>query len=198
MREDDHLREEGDLHSRRQVARFVNDPEAVQKLFATIGPWYAERHGGYTGSSRRSRLGDAGRWRFRAGEDEGAARRERAAREKAAARASRRRSAAGCRRSTAEEAGGEGAAAEATAGAEAAPAAKKAVRRRRKEEAAARRRRPRGRRRRRPLRRPLRRSPRRRAIRVPPGPVRPALPPRAFGARKSGKRRRIVTRPRPR
>ena len=51
----------GDLHARRQVARFVNSPEAVQKLFSTIAPWYAERHGGYTRILKTGpRLGDAG------------------------------------------------------------------------------------------------------------------------------------------
>jgi large subunit ribosomal protein L17 len=38
----------GDLNSRRQAARFVNDPKVLQKLFADIGPRFAEREGGYT------------------------------------------------------------------------------------------------------------------------------------------------------
>ena len=38
----------GDLHARRQVARFVRDPLVVKKLFDEIGPRYAERPGGYT------------------------------------------------------------------------------------------------------------------------------------------------------
>jgi len=38
----------GDLHARRQAARFVNNPKVLQKLFAEIGPRYTERPGGYT------------------------------------------------------------------------------------------------------------------------------------------------------
>jgi len=38
----------GDLHARRQAARKVNEPEVLQKLFAEIGPRYADRPGGYT------------------------------------------------------------------------------------------------------------------------------------------------------
>jgi large subunit ribosomal protein L17 len=38
----------GDLHARRQVARVVRDPAVVRKLFAEIGPRFAERPGGYT------------------------------------------------------------------------------------------------------------------------------------------------------
>lgn len=38
----------GDLNSRRQAARFVNDAKVLQKLFADIGPGYSERPGGYT------------------------------------------------------------------------------------------------------------------------------------------------------
>ncbi len=38
----------GDLHARRQAARRINEPEVLQKLFADIGPRYADRPGGYT------------------------------------------------------------------------------------------------------------------------------------------------------
>ena len=38
----------GDLHARRLVARDIQNPEAVHKLFSEIGPKYAERPGGYT------------------------------------------------------------------------------------------------------------------------------------------------------
>jgi len=38
----------GDLHARRQAARRINEPEILQKLFAEIGPRYADRPGGYT------------------------------------------------------------------------------------------------------------------------------------------------------
>ena len=38
----------GDLHARRQAARKINEPEVLQKLFAEIGPRYADRPGGYT------------------------------------------------------------------------------------------------------------------------------------------------------
>jgi len=44
----------GDLHSRRIAARKVMEPSILQKLFAEIGPRYAERSGGYT---RIMRLG---------------------------------------------------------------------------------------------------------------------------------------------
>jgi large subunit ribosomal protein L17 len=51
----------GDLHSRRLVARDIQDPAVVKKLFDTIAPWYATRPGGYTRVLRtRARLGDAG------------------------------------------------------------------------------------------------------------------------------------------
>src|SRR5258708_5571934 len=61
----------GDIAARRHVARFVmpsatiaNDatsPDAIQKLFATIAPWYADRQGGYTRILRLGRrLGDGG------------------------------------------------------------------------------------------------------------------------------------------
>ncbi len=38
----------GDLAARRQVARFLMEPQVLQKLFAELGPRYAERPGGYT------------------------------------------------------------------------------------------------------------------------------------------------------
>jgi large subunit ribosomal protein L17 len=51
----------GDLAARRHVARFVVRPAVTAKLFATIAPWYEERHGGYTRIVRIGRrLGDAG------------------------------------------------------------------------------------------------------------------------------------------
>ena len=43
-----------DLHSRRLVARDVDDREIVKKLFNTLGPRFASRPGGYT---RIMRLG---------------------------------------------------------------------------------------------------------------------------------------------
>ena len=52
---------QGDLAARRHVARFVMKPAITHKLFATIAPWYTERHGGYTRILRLGhRLGDAG------------------------------------------------------------------------------------------------------------------------------------------
>lgn len=42
------LGKKGDLHARRQAASFIVDQEVVKKLFADIGPKYAERQGGYT------------------------------------------------------------------------------------------------------------------------------------------------------
>ena len=42
------LGKKGDLHSRRRALAFVYDVHVVDKLFAVIGPRYAERPGGYT------------------------------------------------------------------------------------------------------------------------------------------------------
>jgi len=42
------LGKKGDLHSRRQALAVLGDREIVHKLFAEIGPRYAERDGGYT------------------------------------------------------------------------------------------------------------------------------------------------------
>ena len=38
----------GDLHARRQVMAVIRDKDVVHKLFAEIGPKFAERPGGYT------------------------------------------------------------------------------------------------------------------------------------------------------
>jgi large subunit ribosomal protein L17 len=38
----------GDVHARRQVLKAVPDRDVVHKLFAEIGPRFAERSGGYT------------------------------------------------------------------------------------------------------------------------------------------------------
>ena len=38
----------GDLHNRRQVQKVVRDKDVLHKLFAEIGPHFAERPGGYT------------------------------------------------------------------------------------------------------------------------------------------------------
>jgi large subunit ribosomal protein L17 len=38
----------GDLHARRQVLAVIRDKDVVHKLFAEIGPKFAERPGGYT------------------------------------------------------------------------------------------------------------------------------------------------------
>ena len=42
------LAKRGDLHARRQAISTVRDVEQVGKLFATIGPRYKDRQGGYT------------------------------------------------------------------------------------------------------------------------------------------------------
>jgi large subunit ribosomal protein L17 len=54
------LGKRGDLHARRQAAAYLLDPEAVQKLFATVAPRYATRAGGYTREVKAGyRRGDA-------------------------------------------------------------------------------------------------------------------------------------------
>ena len=42
------LAKRGDLHARRQAISQIRDVEQVGKLFATLGPRYADRRGGYT------------------------------------------------------------------------------------------------------------------------------------------------------
>ena len=48
------------LHSRRQAAAFLNTPGAVQKLFETLGPRFAQRNGGYTRHDDVERVALAG------------------------------------------------------------------------------------------------------------------------------------------
>jgi len=38
----------GDIHARRQVLKVIRDKDVVHKLFADVGPAFAERNGGYT------------------------------------------------------------------------------------------------------------------------------------------------------
>jgi large subunit ribosomal protein L17 len=38
----------GDLHNRREVLRTIRNKDVLHKLFAEIGPFFAERDGGYT------------------------------------------------------------------------------------------------------------------------------------------------------
>jgi large subunit ribosomal protein L17 len=38
----------GGLHNQRQVVAFIRDKEMANKLFAEVGPRYANRAGGYT------------------------------------------------------------------------------------------------------------------------------------------------------
>ncbi|MGM1059073.1 50S ribosomal protein L17 [Saccharothrix sp. Mg75] len=38
----------GDLHNRREILKVIRDKDIVHKLFAEIGPQFAERAGGYT------------------------------------------------------------------------------------------------------------------------------------------------------
>ena len=42
------LGKRGDLHARRQAIAQLRDVDLVRKLFATLGPRYRERSGGYT------------------------------------------------------------------------------------------------------------------------------------------------------
>lgn len=42
------LAKRGDLHARRQAIAKIRNKDQVSKLFATLGPRYQERNGGYT------------------------------------------------------------------------------------------------------------------------------------------------------
>lgn len=54
------LAKRGDLHARRQAYAFLRDDAVVAKLFATLGPRYKERNGGYTRVLKAGfRYGDA-------------------------------------------------------------------------------------------------------------------------------------------
>jgi large subunit ribosomal protein L17 len=54
------LGKRGDLHARRIAAAELKQDEAVKKLFATLGPRYKERQGGYTRVLKAGfRYGDA-------------------------------------------------------------------------------------------------------------------------------------------
>ena len=80
------------LHSRRLVARTVQNEDVAKKLFDTIMPWYTTRQGGYTRILKtRRRLGDAGEMAIlelvKSGEQKEADRKIRAAKAEAKAKA---------------------------------------------------------------------------------------------------------------
>ena len=86
----------GDVHSRRLVAKVVQKPEVLSKLFDTIAPWYEERPGGYTRILRtRTRIGDAGEMAVlelvKTTEQKAAERKSREEAEKAAEKAKKKR-----------------------------------------------------------------------------------------------------------
>ena len=59
------LGKNGSVHARRQALAYLMTPEAVDRLFATVAPRYAERNGGYTRIVRTGkRQGDASEMAF--------------------------------------------------------------------------------------------------------------------------------------
>ena len=55
------LGKRGDLHARRQAAAFLQTPDSVSRLFATVAPRYGDRQGGYLRIVRTGfRKGDGG------------------------------------------------------------------------------------------------------------------------------------------
>lgn len=79
------------LHSRRLVARTVQNEDVAKKLFDTIMPWYTTRQGGYTRILKtRRRLGDGGEMAIlelvKSGEQKEADRKIRAAKAEAKAK----------------------------------------------------------------------------------------------------------------
>lgn len=59
------LGKNGSVHARRQALAYLMTPDAVDRLFATVAPRYAERNGGYTRIVRTGqRQGDAAEMAF--------------------------------------------------------------------------------------------------------------------------------------
>ncbi|WP_317889953.1 50S ribosomal protein L17 [Terriglobus albidus] len=59
------LGKRGDVHARRQAASFLQTPEAVDRLFATVAPRYGDRNGGYLRIIKTGfRKGDGGEKAF--------------------------------------------------------------------------------------------------------------------------------------
>ncbi len=55
------LGKRGDIHARRQAAAFLQTPDSVSRLFATVAPRYGDRQGGYLRIVRTGfRKGDGG------------------------------------------------------------------------------------------------------------------------------------------
>jgi large subunit ribosomal protein L17 len=53
------LAKTGGLHARRQAMSYINDDKVTRKLFAELGPRYAQRSGGYTRTIKLGmRMGD--------------------------------------------------------------------------------------------------------------------------------------------